>query len=197
MNNFIDGWFIKDLSICDRIIKSFNESDDKGEGLVNMGGISQVNKSLKTSTEVCLSEIKDQDLIAEYHKELQAVLENYIDKYKYCNYYAPFAIVADVNIQHYKPNEGFYGWHTERLSANYPSSTRHLVFMTYLNDVEDGGETEFYHQELKVKPQKGYTLIWPADWTHTHRGITSPTQDKYIVTGWYNYIEKNIVINES
>lgn len=197
MNNFIDGWFIKDLSICDRLIKSFNESDDKGEGLVNMSGISQVNKLMKTSTEVCLSELKDQDLIADYHKELQAVLENYIDKYKFCNYYAPFAIVNNVNIQYYKPNEGFYVWHTERLSANYPSSTRHLVFMTYLNDVEDGGETEFYHQELKVKPQKGYTLIWPADWTHTHRGITSPTQDKYIVTGWYNYIEKNIVINES
>jgi hypothetical protein len=194
MNNFIDGWFIQDLSICDRLIKSFNESDKKGEGMLNINGmshvISHVNKLIKTSTEVCFSELKDQNLIADYHKELQAVLENYIDKYKFCNYYAPFAIVNDVNIQHYKPNEGFYGWHTERHSPNYPSSTRHLVFMTYLNDVEDGGETEFYHQELKVEPQKGYTLIWPADWTHTHRGITSPTQDKYIATGWYNYIEK-------
>jgi hypothetical protein len=65
--------------------------------------------------------------------------------------------------------------------------SRHLVFMTYLNDVTDGGETEFFYQKLKVKPEKGLTLIWGADWTFTHRGITSPTQTKYIVTGWFNY----------
>jgi hypothetical protein len=61
--------------------------------------------------------------------------------------------------------------------------------MTYLNDVTDHGETEFYYQNLKVTPQKGKTVIWPADWTHTHRGIVSPTQDKYIVTGWFDYSE--------
>ena len=60
--------------------------------------------------------------------------------------------------------------------------------MTYLNDVTDGGETEFLHQGLKVQPQKGLTLIWPADWTHTHRGVASPTQEKAIVTGWFNYV---------
>ena len=60
--------------------------------------------------------------------------------------------------------------------------------MTYLNDVEDKGETEFVLQNLKVKAEKGKTLIWPADWTHTHRGIISPTQEKYIVTGWFNFM---------
>ena len=59
--------------------------------------------------------------------------------------------------------------------------------MTYLNDVTDGGETEFMYQKLKIKPKKGLTLIWPADWTHTHRGIPSMTQVKYIATGWYCY----------
>jgi hypothetical protein len=59
--------------------------------------------------------------------------------------------------------------------------------MTYLNDVTDDGETEFYYQQVKFQPKKGLTVIWPADWTHTHRGIASMTQDKYIVTGWYNF----------
>ena len=45
--------------------------------------------------------------------------------------------------------------------------------MTYLNDVSDGGETEFYYQKLKVKPETGLTLIWGSDWTFTHKGITS------------------------
>ena len=63
-----------------------------------------------------------------------------------------------------------------------------MVFMTYLNDVTDGGGTEFYYQNKITEARKGKTLIWPADWTHTHRGVVSPTQDKYIITGWLNYV---------
>ena len=59
--------------------------------------------------------------------------------------------------------------------------------MTYLNDVTHKGETEFFHQKIKIKPEKGLTLIWPTDWTFTHRGIPSPTEEKYIVTGWFEY----------
>ena len=60
--------------------------------------------------------------------------------------------------------------------------------MTYLNDVVDGGETEWYYQNIKIKPVKGLTVIWPTDWTYTHRGLTSPTQTKYIATGWFNFL---------
>jgi hypothetical protein len=60
--------------------------------------------------------------------------------------------------------------------------------MTYLNDVTDGGETEWKYQKLKIQPRKGLTVIWPTDWTHTHRGLPSKTQDKYIMTGWLNFI---------
>ena len=63
---------------------------------------------------------------------------------------------------------------------------RHLVFMTYLNTVDDGG-THFYYQKLKTKAKKGLTLIWSSAWTHTHRGIISKTKEKYILTGWYNF----------
>jgi hypothetical protein len=60
--------------------------------------------------------------------------------------------------------------------------------MTYLNDVTDGGETEFFYQKLKIKPEKGLTLIWPSDWPWTHRGIPSHTEDKYITTGWVHFV---------
>ena len=59
--------------------------------------------------------------------------------------------------------------------------------MMYLNDIDDEGGTEFFYQKRKVKPKKGRIVIWPADWTHTHRGVTSMTQEKYIVTGWYSF----------
>ena len=59
--------------------------------------------------------------------------------------------------------------------------------MTYLNDVTDAGGTEFFHQDTTVTPRKGLTLIWPSDWTFTHRGVPSPTQEKIVTTGWFNY----------
>ena len=66
-------------------------------------------------------------------------------------------------------------------------ATRHLVFMTYLNTVTDGGETEWFHQQIKIQPRKGLTVMWPVDWTHVHRGVPSKTQTKYVTTGWYTY----------
>ena len=108
----------------------------------------------------------------------------YYKKYSLENIFA-VTLRESFNIQHYAPNEGFLGWHCERSQTQ--TNQRALVFMTYLNDVTDGGETEFYWQNLKVKPVKGKMVVWPTDFTHLHRGITSPTQEKYIATGWYNF----------
>jgi hypothetical protein len=60
--------------------------------------------------------------------------------------------------------------------------------MTYLNTVEEGGGTEFYHQKLTVSAEEGVTVIWPADWTFTHRGVVAPREEKIIVTGWLSFI---------
>ena len=113
--------------------------------------------------------------------------EEYVEKFPYANNYDPWGIVEPINIQKYLPGGGYYEYHTERGSANGVQSSRHLVFMTYLNDVSDCGETQFLHQDYQVHPEKGKTIIWPADWTYTHRGIPSLTETKYIVTGWFNF----------
>ena len=65
----------------------------------------------------------------------------------------------------------------------------HRVFawMTYLNDVDDGGETYFEHFDLKIKPEIGKTLIWPAEWTHAHKGEVLNKGLKYIITGWMHF----------
>ena len=59
--------------------------------------------------------------------------------------------------------------------------------MTYLNNVEDGGSTYFSHYDLDIKPQKGLTIIWPAEWTHAHKGNVINTGSKYIITGWLTF----------
>jgi hypothetical protein len=125
--------------------------------------------------------------MVKYAQNLQSCVDKYIQKYPWCNKYASWNIIEPINIQYYSPNGGYHIWHTERTTSASPISGRHLVFMTYLNDVTDSGETEFLHQQLKIKPEKGLTLIWPADWMFTHRGVASLTQEKYIATGWFNY----------
>ena len=60
--------------------------------------------------------------------------------------------------------------------------------MTYLNDVPDGG-TKFPSQSFIAPAEKGLTLIWPAEWTHAHVGQISPTNEKYIITGWYSFYD--------
>jgi hypothetical protein len=183
--NFIQESFLKNIDVCDQIIKYYKESNVKNKG----GTIKGVNEEIKKCTEIYISDF-EVDPFKEYFSLLQESVNSYIAEYPVCNMYSPWKIIEDANVQHYLPGEAFYNFHSERVTALPLFSRRHLVFMTYLNDVTDAGETEFYHQKVKVTPQKGKTLIWPADWTHTHRGIPSPTQEKYIITGWFSYYEE-------
>ena len=64
---------------------------------------------------------------------------------------------------------------------------RVLAWMTYLNDVDEGGETYFSHYGLNIKPRKGLTIIWPAEWTHAHKGNVLLGESKYMITGWLTF----------
>ena len=178
---FIRGWYLNH-NLCDALIKYFELSENKFAGNTSTG----IDKKIKDSTDCTLDE---SDIRNEYIQELTSVAKEYMKVYPYVDYYSEWGISERINIQKYEPHQGFFEYHTERGRAISPESTRHMVFMTYLNDVSDGGETEFYHQKIKVKAEKGLTLIWPAYWTHTHRGITSSTQQKYIITGWFNFLK--------
>lgn len=180
--SFISGWYIEDMSICDRLIKEFNLGSQY-EGCVNWEGDLVIDKSRKDAIEVQLP--YDNKVAQEYYWQLDCVLKKYLNKYPMADKIDPFD-VSSMQIQKYPKGGGFHLWHKERDKQN---SYRYLVFMTYLNDIESGGETEFFHQNLKIKPQKGLTIIWPVDWTHTHKGNPAPVEEKYIITGWYTYKE--------
>jgi len=184
MNNFIGSWFLNDLSICDKLIDYYEQEKERELEGTSFKGI---DHSIKKCKEIYFD--YDEPIMLEYsHIHLQKVCNEYIKKYEFCLNSSQWSVKENVKIQKYYPQDGYFAWHCERGSCKYPVNNRHLVYLTYLNDVTDEGETEFFYQNLKVKPQKGLTLIWPADWTHTHRGNPSPTQTKYIITGWYHYI---------
>lgn len=180
--NFIQGYYLDDLSICDSLI-DYHKKGHQQPGVIGIDKIVDVDR--KDSTDVLLENSPEADA---YMDMLAKATEQYCNKYNYAGQ-KPFSLVEWIQIQHYKPGQGYHAWHHERTSCQMPIASRHLVFMTYLNTVTEGGETEFFYQRLKVKPEKGLTLIWSADWTFTHRGCVSLTQEKYITTGWLNYIE--------
>ena len=88
-------------------------------------------------------------------------------------------------IQKYETGGHFSDIHSERTSIGHLH--RVLVWMTYLNDVDADGEIEFTHYGIKVRPRKGRTLIWPAEWNHAHRGCPVTHGHKYIITGWFHF----------
>ena len=83
-------------------------------------------------------------------------------------------------------------WHSENSTTTLNESTRKVAFIIYLNDVNDGGETEFYHQDVKIKPKKGRLVMFSPDWLCTHKGNMPISDDKYIITGW---IHSKIVVD--
>jgi len=91
-------------------------------------------------------------------------------------------VSGSVNLQKTAPTEGYHAFHSENHA--WRAEGRTLAWMVYLNNVSEGGETEFLYQKRKVKPSKGTVVIWPAGFTHLHRG-NPPMTDKYIATGWY------------
>lgn len=95
--------------------------------------------------------------------------------------------LGGVQAQKYNRGSGNYNyWHCEvfpEAPANEPLH-RTLLFMFYLNDVAEGGHTEFFYQQRAIQPKAGRMVIAPAYFTHTHRGCTPISGDKYILTSW-------------
>jgi len=85
-----------------------------------------------------------------------------------------------------KSGQGYHVWHPEIVSTK--DSHRILSYIIYLNDVDEGAETEFLYYKKRVSPKAGRLLLFPAHFTHTHRGNTNLSEhNKYILTGWFSF----------
>jgi hypothetical protein len=189
-NNFLSS------DLCDIFINKFELSPLRKRGVIagpNNTGIKA--DYIKQSTDISFGpsflekeENKKEwgDLIIKFQHKLQFEIDNYVEKFDALENMDKF-ILEGYNLQKYEPEEGFHEWHCERGSPS--TSFRMLVWMVYLNDLDNGG-TEFKYQNHIEKSEKGKLLIWPTDWTHTHRGQISRTDEKYILTGWYTFGSK-------
>ncbi len=112
--------------------------------------------------------------------DLKRCLHQYIDNYPLLN--SSSFISSTILIQKTEPYQGYHAFHAENMG--WDISNRTMAWMIYLNDVPEGGETEFLYQKKKFKPTEGTVMIWPGSYTHLHRG-NPPMSVKYIATGWF------------
>jgi len=94
--------------------------------------------------------------------------------------------IFEIQIQKTLPSQGYHVWHTE--NDNRRVGLRFLTFILYLNNVEEGGETEFLYQQTRIKPVENRLVLWPAGMTHIHRGNPPLKGEKYVLTGWVEWI---------
>ena len=176
-------------NMCDQIVEIYNNAPDrfKNSGEVIKGGRVTSSDSVKKSTDLIVSAEKERpdSVLGTYFKCIGRCFKDYMKEFKILDTEIPVGIKEGTAIQYYKPSEGYYQWHFERHYSS-PGSERVAVFMTYLNDVEEAG-TDFLYQKFTTQASKGLTLIWPADWTHTHKGQISEKHEKYIITGWISW----------
>ena len=185
-NTHMGAWYIP-KRLCDKIIKKMNNSNLK-PGIMYRQGQEKVDKDAKESFELSIGVGNNDEPFREYRQTIQDLIRLYCKKYTYMDSNAFFNIGERYNLQKYPVGGGFKVWHCENDFKSMLNYDRCLVFMTYLKDVEDGG-TSFKYQNIDMPAQKGLTVMWPAYWTHMHKGIVSDTKEKYIATGWLNYIE--------
>ena len=132
-------------------------------------------------------EIADPAVAMEINQIVGASFEIYAKKYKGIIDSCDPVSSWTCKLQKTTSGGGYHIWHSENGSFLYRD--RVLTWMIYLNDVpvENGGATDFFHQELSLQPKKGTVVLWPAAYTHVHRGafLTGNTS-KYIATGWFS-----------
>ena len=190
MPDFIERYRLSDPSLCDQAISWFKENQDlQRDGFIGTGEEQfLVNKQVKDSRDISMTFdfcFNASDCFKGLLDFVWLSVNEYIQKYDEL-YYSPFKITDLINLQFYRPpSGGFKQFHCERLG--FHSANRCLVWMIYLNTVEDGGGTEFKYYNHIEKAEKGKLLLWPPDFTHTHRGLPSETEEKYILTGWYEF----------
>jgi len=182
LNSFIGGWFIPKKT-CDDLIKYFNKNKKlQNPGIFGSNDKFYIDKEYKDSIDILIDNDNNSFETNKYRENLQQVLNLYQEKYPEVKTLEKFNL-EPFNIQKYPKKGGFKIWHSERSSKN--RSLRVLAFMTYLNDLEKGG-TNFLYQKITTPSKKGLTLIWPVDFTHTHKSQIC-NEEKIITTGWFKF----------
>ena len=166
-----------DPRICDNLLNFYetctyvNKRSYQATPNANVmeGGVFRGHGKSSTDLHLHMMFCENEWCLKEYFDSMDKVLDSFFDEYEYAGGLES-RFSDGFNIQRYAPGEGYTVWHFER-SSGVDHKDRAFVWMTYLTDNPDGG-TEWLYQDKYVAAEKGKTVIWPAEWTHTHRGLS-------------------------
>ena len=185
--NFVPG------SFCDQLIEygeNFLEERssclvgnlDSPDGTEIMDGATMYGGQQNRSDKSFLINYASDTWTIQVNQMLKACMLHYT--YMYSQLKNVGLVSSDIKFQRTNPGGGYHLYHYENAHAAF--SQREVTWMIYLNDIEEGGETEFQYQKRRIKPTKGTVVVFPAGYTHVHKGnLVMGDRDKYIVTGWY------------
>ena len=168
--------------------------DGSGQGVVSRQQLENVESFLKDSEmyfpdcevdKFCME--TNIPILQEYNRATWECYTKYLESYGTLGSLSSHKSGSSTKIQKYEPSQGYHVWHCDL--DNLTSSRRLLVSLLYLNTVEEGGETEFLYQSERVAPEVGTLILFPAGWTHTHRGNPPLNGNKYVINGWIELME--------
>lgn len=151
----------------------------QGHGLHN-NEVADTQMSMHSEDVVCLKGTRE--LATRFQNRFwEIAYPHYLSEVGILKHYPPHSSNF-LKMQKTKPAEGYHVFHAEDMSIG--DQGRLLTWICYLNDNFEGGETELLYQSMRVKPKKGRLILFPAGFTHTHRGNPPLDGEKYIITGW-------------
>jgi hypothetical protein len=175
---------------CQQFIDSFNRMDKAGLTISRQQQNPATHSAIKKDDQFYISDllsgmefdITDLAPCRMFSEKFwNIVYPAYVEEYGVLNDHERMTIRL-LKLQKTEIGGGYHIWHCE--DGNATVMRRVLTFILYLNDVDEGGETEFLYYPKRVKAKQGRLILWPAGFTHTHRGNPPMSNTKYILTGW-------------
>jgi predicted 2-oxoglutarate/Fe(II)-dependent dioxygenase YbiX len=74
-------------------------------------------------------------------------------------------------------------------------SSRILSSVIYLNDDYEGGEIEFMHSGVKIKPEAGSIIFFPSNFLYVHEVYPIVSGSRYSMPHWYHNMQQIITSN--
>ena len=140
--SFIGSWYLENPNLCKQLINFFDSSSSKQiQGFSERGA--DLNKKKRIDIKIYPNDLKNEKnlLLKNYIKELHNCYLDYLTQWPFLKGVAKEVHIGPFNMGKYEIGDHFGITHSERTSQ----STLHrlFAFMTYLNNVESGGETYF------------------------------------------------------
>lgn len=173
---------------CQMIIDRFEADERRHPSTV--GRTHKIEHPDRSGTILFLNDTMDdwKDVVAQTHTAIAKAVAEYASRFPALTEHLESGRVGCryPRIERVDPGQGFK-WHAD--NASMDSAERVIACLLYLSDIKDGGETEFAHQGLKIRPEAGKIVVFPPYWTHLHQGISPANGVKYTMSFFWTYLD--------